>query len=300
MGHVCINSVSAGQGAPGRIASSEIPETVVLGSPKASGHRGPPYTEEFTEHLRLGFSPGPGGDQVGFHTSKLDVLSKFDQEEPIWTVEDDIPCQILSGYPQIDICPSECGKAFIKKSWLPDHQNVHTGEKPHRCCLCGKAFSRKFMLTEHQRMHTGEKPYECTEYGKAFLKKTRLNVHQKTHTGEKHFLCGECGKGFIQKGNLIVHQRIHTGEKPYICSECGKGFIQKMCLIAHQRVHTGKTPFRCSQQEGGKGKEIPQIDVNPFFRRSAAAAAPGSRSQITEVGVVTYVIEPQRVQRSTS
>ncbi|XP_032120260.1 zinc finger protein 350 isoform X1 [Sapajus apella] len=142
---------------------------------------------------------------------------------------------------------SECGKAFIKKSWLTDHQVMHTGEKPHRCSLCEKAFSRKFMLTEHQRTHTGEKPYECPECGKAFLKKSRLNIHQKTHTGEKPYICSECGKGFIQKGNLIVHQRIHTGEKPYICNECGKGFIQKTCLIAHQRFHTGKTPFVCSE-----------------------------------------------------
>ncbi|XP_010615286.1 zinc finger protein 350 isoform X2 [Fukomys damarensis] len=141
----------------------------------------------------------------------------------------------------------ECGKAFIKKSWLTDHKVIHTGEKPHRCSLCGKAFSRKFMLTEHHRTHTGEKPYACTECGKAFLKRSRLNIHQKTHTGEKQYICSECGKGFIQKGNLIVHQRIHTGEKPYMCSECGKGFIQKTCLIAHQRFHTGKTPFVCSE-----------------------------------------------------
>uniref|UniRef100_H9FY11 Zinc finger protein 350 n=1 Tax=Macaca mulatta TaxID=9544 RepID=H9FY11_MACMU len=142
---------------------------------------------------------------------------------------------------------SECGKAFIKKSWLTDHQVMHTGEKPHRCSLCEKAFSRKFMLTEHQRTHTGEKPYECPECGKAFLKKSRLNIHQKTHTGEKPYICSECGKGFIQKTCLIAHQRFHTGKTPFVCSECGKSCSQKSGLIKHQRIHTGEKPFECSE-----------------------------------------------------
>ncbi|XP_011379966.1 zinc finger protein 350-like [Pteropus vampyrus] len=142
---------------------------------------------------------------------------------------------------------NECGKAFMKKCLLSDHQNLHTGEKPYQCSSCGKAFFRKVTLNEHRRSHTGEKPYECTECGKAFLKKSRLNIHYKIHTGEKPFICSDCGKGFIQKGNLMVHLRTHTGEKPYICTECGKGFSQKTSLTTHQRFHTGKTPFVCSE-----------------------------------------------------
>nr|XP_048294800.1 zinc finger protein 565 isoform X3 [Myodes glareolus] len=143
------------------------------------------------------------------------------------------------------IC-SQCGKAFRQKTALTLHEKTHIEGKPYLCMDCGKSFRQKATLTRHHKTHTGEKAYECAQCGSAFRKKSYLVDHQRTHTGEKPYQCTECGKAFIQKTTLTVHQRTHTGEKPYICTDCGKSFCQKTTLTLHQRIHTGEKPYICS------------------------------------------------------
>ncbi|KAM4642315.1 uncharacterized protein O3C94_016680 [Discoglossus pictus] len=105
---------------------------------------------------------------------------------------------------------TDCGKCFSYRSYLINHQKIHSSEKPFACSECGKCFAQKSQLFTHQRIHSGEKPFECSECGKCFTAQSNFVRHKKTHTGEKPFTCSECGKCYTQKTNLVKHQRVHT------------------------------------------------------------------------------------------
>ena len=47
-----------------------------------------------------------------------------------------------------------CGKAFRGSSNLRDHENTHTGARPHMCKNCGKCFARSGSYTNHVRSCT--------------------------------------------------------------------------------------------------------------------------------------------------
>lgn len=45
-----------------------------------------------------------------------------------------------------------CGKAFVCKSQLEIHQNVHTGQKPFTCAVCHSSFSHPSNLRRHMKL----------------------------------------------------------------------------------------------------------------------------------------------------
>ncbi|NXP43026.1 ZNF22 protein, partial [Leiothrix lutea] len=61
------------------------------------------------------------------------------------------------------------------------HEQLHDGEKLHKCSKCEKSFSQRPYLICHWRIHMGQWPYECWECGKRFKSSSNLLVHQRSH-----------------------------------------------------------------------------------------------------------------------
>ncbi|XP_021510149.2 zinc finger protein 445 isoform X1 [Meriones unguiculatus] len=133
---------------------------------------------------------------------------------------------------------SQCGKNFCCKSYVRQHQRLHTQEKPYKCTQCRKTFRWKSNFSRHKRLHQRQefgKQEKCEEDFKQNCSQSEV-----VSTVEKTFLCQTCGKTFTQKKSLIEHQRIHTGEKPYQCGACRKTFTYRSSYFIHMKRHAVK------------------------------------------------------------
>ncbi|CAH0718382.1 unnamed protein product, partial [Brenthis ino] len=139
-----------------------------------------------------------------------------------------------------------CKKKYSSRTLLAEHQNVHSGARPHACARCGKAFASKYTYQSHLKTHlVRPRPFKCNQCGKSFFTLQNLNQHEKTHSGVKDFICNVCGKAFGTQHNLEVHGVVHSGNKPFVCGVCGKAFARRAEVRDHMRIHTGERPFTC-------------------------------------------------------
>ncbi|TRZ06619.1 hypothetical protein HGM15179_020488 [Zosterops borbonicus] len=162
-----------------------------------------------------------------------------------WSLELGLPEQLHNGE-KPHKC-SKCEKSFRQRSKLIRHWRVHTGERLYECDQCRKRFQTDSNFLLHQRIHTDERPFRCPDCGMGFKHNSTLVTHRRIHTGERPYKCGECEKSFSQRSSLILHWGIHAGERPYECGGCGKSFRQSSHLMVHQRSHMGERPYECGE-----------------------------------------------------
>ncbi|XP_028283318.1 zinc finger protein 236-like [Parambassis ranga] len=167
---------------------------------------------------------------------------------------------------------TQCGKCYIYRYELLEHQRLHTGENPYKCSQCGKAFRRASDLSSHRRTHCakaayvcikcgksfqstqekfrhrcvhGVQKFDCSLCGKSFKKMYQLAKHELTHQS-LNFTCRKCGGLYATISELRTHQKIHPPELSNQCKECGKYFSSLACLAAHELRHRLQKTHICA------------------------------------------------------
>lgn len=117
-------------------------------------------------------------------------------------------------------CP-HCDKRPVN---LREHiRAVHTKERPFICEQCGKCFVSKGALKEHQVVHNDDFPFLCSQCPKKFKKKRQLKNHIDTHT-DNTYVCNICGLKFNTVQTRKKHMVVHSDVTKYKCKQCGKDF----------------------------------------------------------------------------
>ena len=80
------------------------------------------------------------GQMIGTSVMSVHLQFKHDVNRP----EKKLKCQY-------------CGKAFRASSNLRDHENTHTGARPHMCKNCGKCFASSGSHSNHMKSCTKTK-----------------------------------------------------------------------------------------------------------------------------------------------
>jgi len=103
-----------------------------------------------------------------------------------------------------------CGKGFYYKSFMLNHQRLHTGDyKECICDLCGAVYKSVQVLNRHVRnAHQDLRNHKCLHCDKAFHNKQRLERHiNSQHTKAKIWPCPVCHSRYDRKDNLRTHIR---------------------------------------------------------------------------------------------
>lgn len=155
----------------------------------------------------------------------------------------------------------QCGKAFVHRTSLQKHSEVHRPDKIHKCRHCDKAFANELNRTCHERRcHDDDRRPRCATCQRTFASGSSLKRHMETHlTKRDSYKCRYCARIFAGVLFLRDHERIrHTHRKicdkcgavvtsasrhartcrvmpHYRCPDCGKRFTDRVLLLIHER-----------------------------------------------------------------
>ncbi|KAA8587456.1 hypothetical protein FQN60_016318, partial [Etheostoma spectabile] len=118
----------------------------------------------------------------------------------------------------------------------------------HKCSQCGKCFIYRYKLLEHQRLHTGENPFKCSQCGKAFRRTSDMSTHRRLQCAKAAYICIKCGNSFQSIQDKLGHRCGHSVQK-FDCAHCGKSFKKMHLLSKHELSHTQNHNFTCRQCE---------------------------------------------------
>ena len=80
-----------------------------------------------------------------------------------------------------------CGKAFIDKPGLKQHEKAHFESNSTACVVCGKVISRVSNMKNHMKIHTNEIRLICQYCDKTFVEPGNLKHISESIQGKNHF-----------------------------------------------------------------------------------------------------------------
>ncbi|TRY70183.1 hypothetical protein TCAL_17278 [Tigriopus californicus] len=170
----------------------------------------------------------------------------------------------------------QCGKSFVCKKHLTEHEDEHRGIFKHQCLECDFKTAIRTRLTDHWNnvhspratelkknqatchicekvMHEsslanhianvhGDPTWPCQKCAKSFGTKRSLLRHERFSHFQEAVKCEICGLS-VKKNCLKTHMRVTHAPPKFCCKFCGKGLKTQLSLGNHERIHTGENPY---------------------------------------------------------
>lgn len=121
--------------------------------------------------------------------------------------------EILHTEAKVTFACGSCPRVFRRQIQRDDHENTHTGRRPHHCKFCPKEFMNFVTLRRHYKTHSSDGSsnlppivmHECCFCPKTFRRKKERDNHLNTHTGSQQLQCAFCPKSYFNLRHFNRH-----------------------------------------------------------------------------------------------